>query len=107
MKRNIEIKIRLSKDEMQRLDKCVKKTTLSREGYVRNLIRGYEPQPEPPKEYYDLVRSLRKIDDELCGYAENIPPSDKESLALLGKLTKQMTRICDRLQSLYLPRKKE
>ena len=107
LKRNIEIKVRLSKDELQRLDKCVKKTTLSREGYVRTLIRGYEPQSEPPEEYYDLVRKLREIDDELCRYADNIPLSNMESLALFGKLTKQMTHVCDRLQSLFLPRKKE
>ena len=107
LKRNIEIKVRLSKDELQRLDKCVKKTTLSREGYVRTLIRGYEPQAEPPEEYYDLIQKLREIDDDLCRYADNIPLSNMESLALFGKLTKQMTHVCDRLQSLFLPRKKE
>ena len=39
-KRNIEIKVRLSRKEAENLNKQVKKCRLSREAYLRHLITG-------------------------------------------------------------------
>lgn len=103
MKRNIEIKVRLSKDEMQRLNKAVKKTSFSREGYVRRLINGYQPQAAPPEEYFDLVKELRSVTGELRKFTDTIPLSNIESLAICSSLTKRLSRACDRLQTMFLP----
>lgn len=43
IKRNKEIKVRLSFIELENLNECVKKTGLSREEYIRTLISGYVP----------------------------------------------------------------
>ena len=107
MKRDKSFVLRLSKDEMHHLNKCVKKTTFSREGYVRRLINGYEPQAAPPDEYYEIIRELRKMETELRKYSDTIPLSSLESLAFFGSVTKRMTNACDRLQNLFLPRRKE
>ena len=96
--------LRLSRDEMQHLDKCVRKTTFSREGYVRKLIAGYEPQSTPPAEYYDIIRELRKIDSELRRYADTIPPTNIDSAAFFASVTKRCTSACDRLQSMFVPK---
>ena len=45
IKRNKEIKVRLSFIELENLNECVKKTGLSREEYIRTLISGYVPAP--------------------------------------------------------------
>ena len=59
--RNIEIKVRLNRKEMEVLDKRVKKSRLSREGYLRHLINGSIPREAPPPDYYD------KLLDEMLG----------------------------------------
>ncbi|MCL2343065.1 MAG: hypothetical protein FWC62_04085 [Firmicutes bacterium] len=46
--RNLEIKVRFTRDELQALDKKVKKTGMSREGYVRTLCTGKTPVELPP-----------------------------------------------------------
>ena len=40
VKRNIEIKVRLNRKEMEELTKKVKKSGLNRETYIRQLING-------------------------------------------------------------------
>lgn len=46
-KRSIEIKVRLNKKEMETLNNRVKKSGLSREGYLRHLINGSVPREAP------------------------------------------------------------
>ena len=106
LKRNFEIKVRLSTEELHHLSKCVKKTTFSREGYVRRLINDYEPKSAPPDEYYEIIRELRKMNTELKRYTDAIPKSGIESIAFFTSVTKRLTNACDRLQNLFLPRHK-
>ena len=52
-KRNIAILFRLNRKEAEALDKRVKKSGLSREAYLRQLINGLVPRNAPPPDYYD------------------------------------------------------
>lgn len=54
-KRNIEIKVRLSRKEAENLNKQVKKCRLSREAYLRHLITGEVPREAPPPEYFPIA----------------------------------------------------
>ena len=47
-KRNIAILFRLNRKEAEALDKRVKKSGLSREAYLRQLINGLVPRNAPP-----------------------------------------------------------
>ena len=60
-KRNIEIKIRLNRKEMDMLNKKVKRTGMSRENYLRHLIKGVVPQDMPPPDYHHMMEQLRGI----------------------------------------------
>ena len=60
-KRNIEIKIRLDRKEAEALNKRVKKSGISREGYVRHLINGLVPTDVPPPDYYSMIKELHGI----------------------------------------------
>lgn len=60
-KRNIEIKIRLNRKEMDLLNKKVKQSGLSRENYLRHLISGVVPQDQPPPDYYAMMNQLYGI----------------------------------------------
>ena len=52
IKRNVEIKVRLSRKEAEALNKRVKKSGISREAYIRHLIEGSVPREAPPPDYY-------------------------------------------------------
>jgi hypothetical protein len=55
MKRNHEIKIRLSDDELARLDGMVGKTFMSREAFVREMIAGFEICEAPDVDVQKLI----------------------------------------------------
>ena len=65
IKRNKEIKVRLSLIELENLNKCVKKTGLSREEYIRTLISGYVPAPRISDDVKEIIKQLRMIGNNL------------------------------------------
>lgn len=69
-KRTIEIKVRLNRKEAELLNKRVKKSRLSREGYIRHLINGSIPREAPPPDYYDMMRELYRIGNSLNQVAQ-------------------------------------
>ena len=64
-KRNIAILFRLNRKEAEALDKRVKKSGLSREAYLRQLINGLVPKNAPPPDYYSMMRELHRIGNNL------------------------------------------
>ncbi|HJB94976.1 MAG TPA: plasmid mobilization relaxosome protein MobC [Candidatus Mediterraneibacter intestinigallinarum] len=64
-KRNIAILFRLNRKEAEALDKRVKKSGLSREAYLRQLINGLVPRNAPPPDYYSMMRELHRIGNNL------------------------------------------
>lgn len=69
-KRNIQIMIRLDKDEHQRLCKLVKKSGLSQEAYIRHLIDGVVPNDAPPPDYFSMMKELHSIGNNLNQIAQ-------------------------------------
>lgn len=69
-KRSIEIKVRLNRKEAEMLDKRVKKSGLSREGYLRHLISGSIPREAPPTDYYAMMQQLYRVGNGLNQIAQ-------------------------------------
>ena len=69
-KRNIAILFRLNRKEAETLDKQVKKSGLSRETYLRQLINGLVPRDAPPPDYYSMMRELHQIGNNLNQIAQ-------------------------------------
>ncbi len=63
--RNIEIKVRLNRKEAESLNRRVKKSRLSREAYLRQLIAGSVPRAAPPPDYYAMMRELYRVGNSL------------------------------------------
>ena len=63
--RPIEIKVRLNQREADILNEKVKKSSLSREAYLRQLIGGLIPQDAPPRDYYAMMKELYRIGNNL------------------------------------------
>ena len=68
--RNIEIKVRLNRKEAEALNRKVKKSRISREAYLRHLINGVVPQDAPPPEYFDFMRELHRVGNNLNQIAQ-------------------------------------
>ena len=63
--RTIEIKVRLNQKEADTLNERVKKSCLSREAYLRQLINGLVPQDAPPPDYFAMMRELYRVGNNL------------------------------------------
>lgn len=64
-KRNIQKIVRFSRDEAQDLQKKAKKACLSEAGLIRLLLRGYEPREKPEERFYDVMRELSSIGNNI------------------------------------------
>ena len=64
-KRNIQKIVRFSRDEAQDLQKKAKKACLSEAGLIRMLLRGYEPREKPDERFYDVMRELSSIGNNI------------------------------------------
>ena len=64
-KRNVFIPFRLTEEEADKLNDLVKRSGLSREEYLRQLINGLEPRDAPPADYYGMMTELHQIGHNL------------------------------------------
>ena len=65
LKRTIEIKLRLNQCEFDALQNRVKRSGLSRENYLRHLLRNLTPADRPPPDYHAMMRELHAIGNNL------------------------------------------
>ena len=64
-RRTIEKHILMTRAEAQDLQKKAKKACLSEAGLIRLLIRGYEPKEKPDGRFYDVMRELSSIGNNI------------------------------------------
>ena len=64
-KRNIQKIVRFTKSEAQDLQRKAKKACISEGGLIRLLIRGYEPREKPDERFYDAMRELSSIGNNI------------------------------------------
>ena len=69
-KRNNRIQVRLNSKEYQHFQKLVKKSGLSLEAYLRQLINGIVPRDAPPPDYHAMMRELYRIGNNLNQIAQ-------------------------------------
>lgn len=64
-RRNIEKHILMTRAEAQELQKKAKKACLSEGGLIRMLVKGYEPKEKPDDRFYDALRELSAIGNNI------------------------------------------
>ena len=62
---NVLIQFWMSKPERKVLDKRAKKSGLSRSAYLRFLVKNRIPKDLPPPDYYNMMRQLYGIANNL------------------------------------------
>lgn len=65
MRRTVKKQFWFSRDEAQNLQKKAKKACLSEAGLIRLLVKGYEPKEKPDDCFYDVMRELSAIGNNL------------------------------------------
>ena len=68
--RNVHIQFWLNRKEAETLDKKVKRSGLSREAYLRHLVKGMEPREAPSADYFSFMRELHAIGKNLNQIAQ-------------------------------------
>lgn len=69
-KRNVHVQFWLDKKEAENFQKKVRRSGLSREAYLRHLINGLVPKDTPPPAYFDFMRELHQIGNNLNQIAQ-------------------------------------
>lgn len=64
--RTIQLNIRLTKSEHDKLTRNSKKAGLTTSGYIRMLINGYIPKEAPPIEYHEFMKQLTQFANKSC-----------------------------------------
>ena len=63
--RNIKKQVWLNREEATQLKKKAKKVGLNESELLRNLIIGFEPREKPGEEFYETMKQLRGIANNL------------------------------------------
>lgn len=92
MKRNYEIKVRLTRDECEKLNRQDARTYLSREQYIRDALAGVELRERPPVEYGEIIIHLRAMTNTLHDLARRIRYSDEVPSEQLSAFAEQLER---------------
>lgn len=59
--REIRVQFRLNNNEYENFRNMVDRSGLSKESYLRKLIKGVVPKEKPPHDFYSMMRELHKI----------------------------------------------
>lgn len=59
--RDCSFVLRLTEDELRRLDRLVARSGYSRQAYLRSLIKGVVPADKPPPDYFAMMNELCSI----------------------------------------------
>ncbi len=102
--RKLEIKVRFTRDELSSLDKKVKKTGMSREGYVRTLCNNKTPVEIPPADYYTLLREVRALGNNLHQIAYKANALGLLDVPEFRRHAQRITDVADRMTAVCLPR---
>ena len=107
-KRTIEIKCRLTRKEVASLNKRVKKSGLSREGYLRQIINDLVPTDAPPPEYFAMMRELHYIGVNINQIAQKAHLTNVVDAERYDEYADMLSRaVVDITNAVMLPRKIE
>ena len=104
MNRNLEIKVRFTRDELQTLDKKVKKTGMSREGYVRTLCKGKTPVELPTADYHALIREVRALGETMNQIAYKAHAIESPEAESYRQNADHVIAVADKLTAVCLPK---
>ena len=91
-KRNHRIVFYLNDAEFETLESKVKQTSLSREGFIRNLISDVPIQEKPPADIHKLIWEVRRVGNNID---QILTIANARGLLDVPQLRKAMTDLRD------------
>lgn len=106
-KRDVSILFRLNRKEAEELDGKVKRTGLSREAYLRQLISGTVPREAPPADYYFMMRELHRVGNNLNQIAQKAHVLNVVDVQRYDRAVQEFEKLVGLItEALVLPEKK-
>lgn len=90
--RSLQLNIRLSEAEHDKLMQSIEKSKLSASAYVRSLIQGHSPKECPPLEYHELITQLQSVSMRLTSLFHLLHITRQFDKNDAGILEKEMTQ---------------
>ena len=59
--KKVRIKVRLSEEENEKLERCSALCGLSQSALIRQLCKGKTPKPQPKKEFWEVLEALYAV----------------------------------------------
>lgn len=91
-KRNISFLFRLNQKEADAFRDRVKRSGLSQEAYLRQLISGKVPRDAPPPDYYSMMKELHKIGNNLNQIAQKAHTLNVIDVQRYDKVTREFEK---------------
>ena len=107
LKRNIKISFRVNQNECNRFKKRVKKSGLSQEAYLRQLIENLVPRESPPADYFAFMQELRAVGNNLNQIAQKAHALQEIDVTRYDEAVGEYRRLVRQITAaLILPEKK-
>ena len=104
--RNIKLQLWLSEGEADKLIRNAKRCKQSKSAYIRGFINGFEPICSPPVEYFQILRELRAIGNNINQIAHRANVTDDIRAEAYCKEYTALSKVTDELTQVFLPRKR-
>lgn len=105
--RAIKFQLWLSDEEIARLTRNANRVKMTKSAYIRNLIKGYEPQEVPPLEYYRVLGDLRRIGNNLNQIAQRANLHGGIDRDGYQENHARILNLADELARAFLPKKRK
>ena len=102
MKRTVKKQVWFSKTEAQDLQKKAKEACLSEAALIRLLLRGYEPREQPDSRFYDSMRELSAIGNNLNQLAAKAHSLGFVDAPMLAKEAERWHKFQSDIERFYL-----
>lgn len=101
MNKEVVVRLRMTQEEADDLDKKVKLTGLTKSSFIRILIAGYIPKPKPDKEFYVLFRKLYAVCNDLNQLTVKAHTLNFIDVPMLKEIKNQHEKLLDEIQKKY------
>ena len=102
MNKDVVIRLRMTQEDADDLNKKVKLTGLTKSSFIRVLIKGYIPKPKPDKEFYILLCKLYAVCNDINQLTAKAHTLNFIDVPMLKEIKSQHENLLDAIHQKYL-----
>lgn len=105
--KTVDRHFRLTKEEYNTLCDNANRCGLTHSAYLRHLINGYKPKEKPDKEFYDVLRQLSSISNNLNQLTAKANSLGFIDIPLLKKMSDEISNLTEEILLKFINPDKE